>query len=169
MAAAALQPLETNLRPASLPGVTWRDPHTLSPQERTAVIERLERACELAPHSADLRTCLGMAYAMNFDVYKSFDALDCAIDLDPNHFWARLKHAELLYRIRALERAEQEMLQALDLAQTGQEAAVARCHLADIRKLRREGTQKPQWKTSLRGPLVALLFLFLCSAWMVMR
>jgi tetratricopeptide (TPR) repeat protein len=169
MATAAIQPLETSLGPASLPGVTWRDPHTLSREELANTIVRLENACQSAPHSADLRTCLGMAYAMNFQVYESFDALERAIELDPNHFWARLKHAELLYRLRVLVRAEEEMLGALHLAESPQQAAIARKHLADIRRLRREGTQKPEWKASLRMPALALLFLILCSAWMVGR
>ena len=43
----------------------------------------LEQACLAEPRSADLRTCLGMAYAMNCDVYKSMDALEEAVALDP--------------------------------------------------------------------------------------
>ncbi len=49
-----------------------------------------------------MRTCLGMAYAMNYDVYKSMDALEDAVELDPQHFFAQLKYAELHYRLRAL-------------------------------------------------------------------
>ena len=35
-----------------------------------------KQACLDNPQSADLRTCLGMAYAVNYDVYKSMDALE---------------------------------------------------------------------------------------------
>ena len=59
-----------------LPSVPWRDPHTVSPEELAQTIRILEAQCLENPQSADLQTCLGMAYAMNFDAYKSMDALE---------------------------------------------------------------------------------------------
>ena len=53
------------------------------------------------PRIADLRTCLGMAYAMNFEAYKSMDALEEAVAAEPQHFFAQMKLAELQYRLRA--------------------------------------------------------------------
>src|SRR5512133_2903684 len=99
-----------------LPPVPWRDPHTVSPGDLAKYIQSLELACEQDPRSADLRTCLGMAYAMDFQVYKSMDALELAVQLEPDHFFAQLKYAELNYRLRALIKAEQETLKAVDLA-----------------------------------------------------
>jgi hypothetical protein len=149
-----------------LPPVPWRDPHTVSPAELAKYIADLERACEQHPRSADLRTCLGMAYAMNFDVYKSMDALEFAVACEPDHFFAQLKLAELNYRLRALIKAERETLKALDLAATSFEAGLARRQLAEIRKLMREGTQKPEWKKSLKGPsiVVILMMIAFCIA-----
>ena len=49
-----------------------------------------------------------MAYAMNYEVYKSMDALEHAVAAEPDHFWAQMKLAELHYRLRALECAEEE-------------------------------------------------------------
>ena len=57
-----------------------------------------------------------MAYAMNYEVYKSMDALELAVQLEPDHFFAQFKYAELQYRLRALIKAEKETLKALDLA-----------------------------------------------------
>ena len=45
-----------------------------------------------------------MAHAVNYDVYKSMDALEDARTVDPENFWAQLKYAELHYRLRALNR-----------------------------------------------------------------
>ena len=45
---------------------------------------------------------------MNFEVYKSMDALEAASQLEPDHFFAQMKYAELHYRLRALIKAEQE-------------------------------------------------------------
>src|SRR5712692_7333094 len=100
---------------SSLPTLPWRDPHNVPSGELSAYIQRLERACVEHPHSADLRTCLGMAHAMNYDVYKSMDALEEARSIDATSFWAQMKYAELLYRLRALMRAEAETHKAVEL------------------------------------------------------
>jgi tetratricopeptide (TPR) repeat protein len=152
--------------PVRLPAVPWRDPHTVSPTKLKEYIQALEAACERNPRSADLRTCLGMAYAMNYQVYKSEDALELAIQLDPANFYAQLKYAELHYRLRALVRAEEETLRATDLATNAWELNVARKQLQEIRKLRREGTQKPEWTKPLTAPVFCLLALIiiLCLA-----
>ena len=114
----AIQPLET-ARLVSLLPVPWRDPHSVSPAALAEHIDFLEQSCRQNPQSADLRTCLGMAYAMNYDVYKSMDALETAVQLDGKHFFAQLKYAELLYRLRALLRAEEETRKAVELAGNG--------------------------------------------------
>lgn len=146
-------------RPIRLLPVPWRDPHTVSPAELKEYIGFLEKACEDNPRSADLRTCLGMAYAMNYEVYKSMDALEAAVGLDETHFFAQMKYAELLYRLRALERAEEETGKAVELAGNGWELGMARRQLQEIRQRRREGTQKPTWNKPLRTPALALLAL----------
>jgi tetratricopeptide (TPR) repeat protein len=117
----------------------------------------LERACEQNPRSADLRTCLGMAYAMNYDVYKSMDSLELAVELEPDHFFAQFKLAELYYRLRALVRAEKETLEALELAANHWELSLARKQLQEIRTLMRAGTQKPEWTKPLAAPALCLL------------
>jgi cytochrome c-type biogenesis protein CcmH/NrfG len=70
----------------TVPPVPWRDPETVPPAKLREDIRDLEKSCEQSPRSADLRTCLGMAYAMNQEVYKSMDALELAVQLEPDHF-----------------------------------------------------------------------------------
>uniref|UniRef100_Q01V37 Tetratricopeptide TPR_2 repeat protein n=1 Tax=Solibacter usitatus (strain Ellin6076) TaxID=234267 RepID=Q01V37_SOLUE len=140
-----------------LPPVPWRDPHTVSPAQLAEYIAGLERACAENPRCADLRTCLGMAHAMNYDVYRSMDALEYAVEVDPQHFFAQLKYSELFYRLRALVRAEQETIKAMDLAGNAWELSLARKQLQEIRRLSREGTQKPEWTKSLKSPAVVLV------------
>jgi hypothetical protein len=137
--------------------VPWRDPSTVSKQELAAYIGSLEKACLENPRSADLRTCLGMAYAMNYDVYKSMDALETAVSLDQSHFFAQLKLSELFYRLRALPKAEEETLKAVHLAQNGWELSLARKQLQEIRRLIHDGTQKPAWTKSLKMPVMVLV------------
>jgi cytochrome c-type biogenesis protein CcmH/NrfG len=147
-----LQPRE----PAALPPVPWRDPHSVSPHELTAYIQKLEEACLANPQSADLRTCLGMAHAVNFDVYKSMDALEEACAVDPENFWAQLKYAELHYRLRALNRAEQETRRAADLATNAFQLALARKQLQDIRTLKHGCVRNVEWTKPLTVPAVVL-------------
>ena len=89
----------------------------------TAYIQKLEQLCLAHPQSADVRTMLGMAHAVNLDVYKSMDALEEARAVEPENFWAQLKYAELHYRLRALNNAEEETRRA---ARPGGESAAAR-------------------------------------------
>ncbi len=138
-----------------IPVVPWRDPQTVSPEELAGHIARLEQACLERPESADLKTCLGMAYAMNYDVHKSMDVLEAACETAPDHFWAQLKYAELNYRLRALLKAERETLKAVDLAANPWELSVARKQLQEIRRLNRESTRNFEWSGSLvRSSLV---------------
>jgi tetratricopeptide (TPR) repeat protein len=151
-------------RPIRILPVPWRDPHSVSPQELREYIEFLEKACQDNPKSADLRTCLGMAYAMNYQAQKSMDVLEAAVELDGTHFFAQLKYSELLYRLRALQRAEVETVKALDLAGNTWELSLARKQLQEIRRLMREGTQRPEWNKPLKVPSFVLMSLLVVAS-----
>ena len=150
LASRAVAPLQR------IPLVPWRDPQSVPPGELAAHIARLEHACLEHPQSADLKTCLGMAYAMNYDVYKSMDVLEAARDIEPHHFWAQMKYAELHYRLRALPKAEREALKAVNLARNTWELSVARKQLQEIRALLGRSTRNIEWAGSL--PRAALAF-----------
>lgn len=154
-----------------LPAMPWRDPHSVSPRELAELIVSLQEACALHPENPDLRTCLGIAHAMNYDPYRSLDALEEARSLDPQNFFAQFKYAELFYRLRALEKAEAETLHSLQLAVTGGELALARHQLSEIRRLRREGTQRPAWTKSLKVPALGLALVLMVATvvFMVLR
>jgi hypothetical protein len=150
----ALQPIlqELSQVPSRIPPIPWRDPHTVSPVTLAAYIQMMEAQCGGPTDSADLRTCLGMAYAMNFDIYRSLDSFEAAVQIDPSHFFAKLKYSELLYRIRTLHRAEEETLRALELANNGWELSLARAQLKEIRRLLRKGNERPAMGASWHGP-----------------
>lgn len=139
-----------------MPMVPWRDPHTVSPEDLSAYIQKLERACVETPRSADLRTCLGMAYAVNYEVYKSMDALETATELEPENFWAQVKLGELHYRLRTLVVAERETLRAVNLARNGWQLAIARKQLNTIRQLRHLGTRDVTWDKPLMAPTLVV-------------
>ena len=139
-----------------MPMVPWRDPHTVSPDDLAGYIQKLERACLASPRSADLRTCLGMAYAVNYEIYKSMDALEAATELEPENFWAQLKLAELHYRLRTLVIAEREASRAVDLARNGWQLTIARKQLNVIRQLRHHATRDVTWDKPLMAPALVV-------------
>jgi tetratricopeptide (TPR) repeat protein len=151
-----------------LPAIPWRDPHSVPPEKLAEFIAALQQACAENPDNADLHTCLGMAHAMNYDVYRSMDALEAARRIEPVNFLAQFKYAELYYRIRALDRAEAETTRALELAGTTWELSLARRQLSEIRRLRREGTQKPTWSKSLKVPFIGFVVLLMAISWFFM-
>jgi tetratricopeptide (TPR) repeat protein len=142
--------------PSSLPAAPWRDVHNVSPVELTAYIAQLEQACLENPQSADLRTCLGMAHAVNLDVYKSMDALEEARAVDPDNFWAQLKYAELHYRLRILDKSEEETRRAAELAQSPLQLAIARKQLSEIRTLKQSSVRNVHWTKPLTVPVLLL-------------
>lgn len=142
--------------PSSLPPVPWRDPHNIPPGELTAYIQHLEHACLENPRSADSRTCLGMAHAVNYDVDRSMAALEDARAVNPDNFWAQLKYAELHYRLRVLDMAEEETGRAAALATSPIQLAVARKQLQDIRALKQECVRNVHWTKPLGMPALVL-------------
>jgi hypothetical protein len=145
-------PIANVAAPSRLPSIPWKDPHSVSPSKLAEYIQTLDAQCGGPSDSADLRTCLGMAHAMNYDVYRSLDSLEAAVRIDPSHFFAQLKYSELLYRIRTLHRAEEETLKALELANNGWELSLARAQLKEIRLLLRKGNERPAMTASWRRP-----------------
>jgi tetratricopeptide (TPR) repeat protein len=148
-------------RPSRLPALPWRDPHSVPPEKLAEFIASLSNACAENPENADLHTCLGIAHAMNHDVYPSMDALEAARRIEPENFFAQLKYSELLFRLKIIDRAEEETEAALNLAGNGWELSLARRQLSEIRQLRRKGLTRPAWTKSLRAPAIGFLLLLL--------
>src|SRR5262245_59099214 len=159
--------LSSELQPFAL--LPWRDPHTVSPTDLAVHIKRLEQLCVDNPSSADLHTCLGIAYAVNYDVYKSLDALEAATTIDPFNFWAQLKYSELLSRLRTLDRAEEETLKAVEIARSPLQLAIARKQLQEIRTARRHSTRNVNWNKPLTMPALMLslmlVVIFVAMMW----
>jgi tetratricopeptide (TPR) repeat protein len=160
--------LAPSLGQSRLPALPWRDPHSVPAEKLAEFIASLTEACELNPDNADMRTCLGIAHAMNFDVYRSMDALEEARRIEPGNFFAQLKYSELFFRLRVIDRAEDETTAALALAGNPWELSLARRQLSEIRQLRRKGLTRPPWTKSLKAPAVGFLLSLLGIAWMYM-
>lgn len=160
-------------RPAAasppLPSVPWRDPYDVAPNDLAAYITQLEQACAAHPQSADLRTCLGMAHAVNYDVDRAMTALQDARTVDPDNFWAQLKYAELHYRLRVLDTAEAETRRAAELAASPVQLAIARKQLRDVRALKQGCVRNVHWTKPLTIPALVLslgiISIFIVMLW----
>jgi hypothetical protein len=97
-----------------------------------------------------------MAHAVNYDVDRSMAALEDARAVDPDNFWAQLKYAELHYRLRVLDMAEEETGRAAALATSPIQLAVARKQLQDIRALKQECVRNVHWTKPLGMPALVL-------------
>ena len=161
--------MSTALVSSSLPAVPWRDPHTVAPGDLSAYIQHLERACLAHPESADLRTCLGMAHAVNYDIDSSLAALEDARAVDPENFWAQLKYAELHYRLRILDNAEVETKRAAEFAANPMQLAMARKQLSEIRGLKQSCVRNVHWTKPLTMPVLMLgagmVLMFVVMLW----
>ncbi len=159
----------TQLEPQAVPSVPWRDVHDVAPGDLAAYIQKLEALCLEHPQSADVRTALGMAHAVNLDVYKSMDALEDARAVDPDNFWAQLKYAELHYRLRILDTAEKETKRAADLAANALQLAMARKQLSEIRALKQSCVRNVHWTKPLTAPVLmlgaAMVVMFVVMLW----
>lgn len=136
--------------------VPWRDPHTVSPEQLSTTIAALEQACLAEPRSSDLRTCLGVAYAMNHDIDRSMESLEAAVALAPGGFWPQLKYGELHYRLRVLNKAEEETVKALNAAVNGWQLSIARKQLQEIRSLKHASVRNVEWTKPLTAPVLVL-------------
>jgi hypothetical protein len=93
---------------------------------------------------------------MNYDVNKSMDSLEEAVTLAPDSFWPQLKYAELHYRLRVLNKAEEHTLKALNLASNGWQLSIARQQLLDIRTLKQSCVRNVEWTKPLITPALVL-------------
>ena len=118
----------------------------------------MEKACQDNPESADMRTCLGMAYAMNYDAYKSMDTLETAVKLDETHFFAQLK-LRPSYGTGCGDcnaRSRRPSKRSNWRGTPGSFPWLAsNCRLSV--ELMRNGTQKPEWNKPLRTPSLVLM------------
>ena len=115
----------------------------ISPDKLSQYIEVLEGACKEDPDSADLLTCLGMAHNLNEDRPRSLQAFERARAIDPQHFFAQFRYAELLFATRDLGRAEAETERALSLARSNSERSMTRRQLRQVRQLLRTSQKRP--------------------------
>jgi hypothetical protein len=69
-----------------------------------------------------------------------------------------LKYAELNYRLRILDKAQEETARAMELATNSIQLAVARKQMQDIRTLKHSAVRNVHWTKPLTVPALVLSF-----------
>ena len=168
MSTTALQPIREDAvsanaipTPDRAPAFPWKDPFAVPPEKLGELIVSLQNACAQDSANAALHTLLGMAQAMNYDVYEAMDALEAARRIAPQNFFAQFKLSELFFRLRLMERAEMETHRAMELANSASEISLVRKQLSEIRRLKREGVERTAWTKSIRASVVGIIFIVL--------
>lgn len=163
-ALAAFVPAETSRQIFRM----FRDPRVLDKEERANLICELRKAVELAPSVPEVRVLFGMVLCVDLQAQEAMEQLRIAVEQAPNCFIARLKHGELLMRLRICGRAAEETHQAALLASNAAQSELARRQSATIRTMLREGIERggytgllprlwPRRKTNNQNPAPVFL------------
>ena len=108
---------------SSLPPVPWRDPLDVTP----GGVGGLHRASQARVRREP--AVRGSAH----------------VPRHPENFWAQLKYAELHYRLRILDKAEEETRRAADLAASPLQLVLARRQLQEVRTLKQSCVRNVHW------------------------
>ena len=144
---------------SAMSGSSFAIPQNLALEEYITFLETSLRA---NPSSADLHTMLGMAYIKLGDVCRALHVLRVAIALDANHFFAHLRYADLLHRLKSLKDALSISKRALSLARGAVQWRMANEQLIRIQ----EDRESFRWSLSCDEPIwtVMLAVLALLAA-----
>ena len=81
--------------------------------EPAEAVELLSRTVELAPHVPEARICLGLAYALTYNIYPAIDHLEAAGEIDPESFAAHYTLAKLNFHLRIPQKGYEASQRAL--------------------------------------------------------
>ena len=89
-------------------------------------IESLRQAIEADSHSIEAYLYLGIALAMDAQVYEAIDSFEAALALAPNDFMVNLKLAELYFKLCVPEKGRKYVVAAMEASSTPQERQLVR-------------------------------------------
>ena len=81
--------------------------------EPAEAVELLSRTVELAPYFPEARICLGLAYALTYNIYPAIDHLEVAGEIDPDNFAAHYTLAKLNFKLRVPQKGYEASQRAL--------------------------------------------------------
>jgi tetratricopeptide (TPR) repeat protein len=125
----------------------------------------LREALTHAPEYSDGHVGLGIALAMDSQVYPAIDSFTKAAELDASNFYAHFKLAQFYFKLRAPKKGYEEADKALHCALGADEKRLVAQILREERAKEAGGVARPTWnkpfsKHSLRTGLVIIIVTF---------
>jgi Tfp pilus assembly protein PilF len=113
-------------------------------EPREAII-RLKEAVTRAPHYSNGHVGLGIAYAMDSQVYPALDHFEKAAEVDASNFYAHFKLAQFYFKLRVPKKGYERAAYALKCASTVEEKKLVAQILKEERQREAAGVRRPTW------------------------
>ena len=159
MAPYALGDLSPEARDSFREGLEW-----LGRGEPREAIQRLETAVARAPHYSNAFVGLGIAYAMDSQVYPALDNFERAAEVDPGNFFAHFKLAQFHFKLRIPRKGYEEAARALECATTLEEKRLIAQILKEERQRETNGVSRPTWSKPFSRNWLRAAFILLLAA-----
>jgi cytochrome c-type biogenesis protein CcmH/NrfG len=111
----------------------------------------LRQTVDLDAQSFYGHLALGIALTRALEIPAAERALETAVRLEPNNFYAHLRMAELFHRVGVPTRMKEELQIALDLAETTEQKKIARDLLSSEEQRNPRRAWRPDFTKLLRG------------------
>ena len=130
---------------------------SLQNAEPEKAVELLSRVVESAPQFPEARVCLGLAFALSYDIYPAIDHLEMASQLDPTSFAAHFTLAQLNFKLRIPKKGYAAAERALQCVTTLEQRKMLTQLLREERARERDGMARPWFNRTFPKPLVYFL------------
>jgi Tfp pilus assembly protein PilF len=124
--------------------------------EPRGAIAKLESAVASSPGYSDGYVGLGIAYAMDSQVYPALDSFGKAAEADPASFFAHFKLAQFYFKLRVPKKGYEEASCALRCATTTEEKRLVAQVLKEERTREAGGVRRPTWNKPFSSKSIVL-------------
>lgn len=120
---------------------------SLQAAEPAEAVALFSRVVELAPNFPEARVCLGLAYALNYNIYPAMDHLEIAGELNPASFAAHFALAQLNFKLRTPQKGYVAAERARKCISTLEQRRMLTELLKEERVRERNGIARPWFNT----------------------
>jgi len=125
--------------------------------EPAEALPLLSRTVELAPKFPEARICLGLAYALTYDLYPAMDQLEVARELEPDNFAAHFTYAKLNFKLRVPQKGYEAAQAALKCVTTIEQRKMLTELLKEEKARERNGIARPWFNKPFSKPALWLV------------
>lgn len=108
-------------------------------------IENLRHAVEADPDSIEAYLYLGIALAVDAQIYEAIDAFEAALALSPTDFMVNLKLADLYFRLSVPEKGRKYLRTAIEASSTPQERELVRALMSQEAEREKRRIDRPSF------------------------